>query len=105
MAAIVIDAARAVAHTVETVLEVALIASAAAIGLALIAAVAFLVIRAHRRQVNAISRRPAVTAKAAQAVSALRRRAIKAPKPKHARNVFTPVPAVNHERPRRVKTP
>jgi hypothetical protein len=71
---------RAVAHTIETVVEVALIASAASISLALVAVVVVLVVRAHRRQARAIEARPVhqLAARPVQAISRTQRTAIEA---------------------------
>ena len=57
--------ARPVLHAAETALQIALIAAAVAAGVAALAAVAFIVIRLHRRQARALTALPSSRALAA----------------------------------------
>jgi hypothetical protein len=76
---------RPVLHAAVTALEVALITAAVAAGVAALAAVAFIVIRVHRRQARALARLSSSRAVAAgqpvAAIPALRLLAIEAPRP------------------------
>jgi hypothetical protein len=76
--------ARPVLHAAETALQIALIAAATAAGVAALAAVAFIVIRLHRRQARALTALPSSRALAAgqpaAAIPAPRLLAIEAPR-------------------------
>lgn len=88
VAAVAVAVGRPVLHAGETVLGVVLIAAAAAAGVAVLAAVAFVVIRLHRSQANALRALPVSRALAAgrpaAAIPAQRLLAIDAPRPSAA---------------------
>jgi hypothetical protein len=88
VAAVAVAAGRPALHVGETVLGVALIAAAAAAGVAVLAAVAFIVVRLHRSQAHALRALPVSRALAASrpaaAIPARRMLAINAPRPSAA---------------------
>jgi hypothetical protein len=88
VAAVAVAVGRPVLHAGETVLGVVLIAAAAAAGVAVLAAVAFIVIRLHRSQAHALRALPVSRALAAgrpaAAIPAQRLLAIDAPRPSAA---------------------